>query len=279
MFHFSGGGGNPARLARRSRARAAIMRDMPSSIASRATDPPIVISEERGVRSLHFGTPWVQGAMRISQPWALELEYTRDLMLPLLLHGEAWPARVLQIGLGAASVTKFLYRHRPDSAITVVEIAPKVVETARRLFKLPHDPARIAIDIGDGRRYVAAGEERWDFIIVDGFDEKGRAGALDSVKFHELCRDRLAPGGMAAVNLLTRTRGPAASVARIREAYGERVRVLAPSDAGNVVVLAGAGLPIRESMDRLRTAARKLLAETGLNLLPALARLSRSREA
>jgi spermidine synthase len=37
----------------------------------------IEISEERGVRYLHFGSPWVQGAMRIARPWALELEYTR----------------------------------------------------------------------------------------------------------------------------------------------------------------------------------------------------------
>ncbi|HEX4943762.1 MAG TPA: spermidine synthase, partial [Usitatibacteraceae bacterium] len=31
----------------------------------------IVISEERGVRHLHFGSTWVQGAMRIARPWSL----------------------------------------------------------------------------------------------------------------------------------------------------------------------------------------------------------------
>jgi 16S rRNA A1518/A1519 N6-dimethyltransferase RsmA/KsgA/DIM1 with predicted DNA glycosylase/AP lyase activity len=33
---------------------------------------------------------------------------------------------VLQIGLGAASVTKFLHRHRPQAKLTVVEIDPRV---------------------------------------------------------------------------------------------------------------------------------------------------------
>jgi hypothetical protein len=39
-----------------------------------------------GVRSLHFGSHWIQGAMRIARPYALELDYTRDMMLALLLR-------------------------------------------------------------------------------------------------------------------------------------------------------------------------------------------------
>ena len=45
---------------------------------------PIDISEENGVRYLHFGSEWVQGAMRIRRPYALELAYTREMMAPLL---------------------------------------------------------------------------------------------------------------------------------------------------------------------------------------------------
>ena len=38
----------------------------------------IDISEEAGVRYLHFGSSWIQGAMRIARPFALELDYTRE---------------------------------------------------------------------------------------------------------------------------------------------------------------------------------------------------------
>jgi spermidine synthase len=85
------------------------------------------ISEEAGVRYLHFGSDWIQGAMRIARPYALELDYTREMMLPLLLRDANWPRRVLVIGLGAASVLKFLWRHRPAARLTVVEIDPQVV--------------------------------------------------------------------------------------------------------------------------------------------------------
>ena len=48
----------------------------------------IEVSEEAGVRYLHFGSDWVQGAMRIARPWSLELDYTREMMTCLLLRPE-----------------------------------------------------------------------------------------------------------------------------------------------------------------------------------------------
>ena len=74
---------------------------------------PIDISEESGVRYLHFGSEWVQGAMRIRKPDALELDYTREMMAGLLLRDAPWPRRVLLIGLGAGSLTKFIHRCSP----------------------------------------------------------------------------------------------------------------------------------------------------------------------
>jgi spermidine synthase len=60
----------------------------------------IDIREEAGIRYLHFGTDWVQGAMRLSKPHRLELAYTQA-MLAFLLFRPA-PRNVLIIGLGAA---------------------------------------------------------------------------------------------------------------------------------------------------------------------------------
>ena len=102
-------------------------------------------SEQAGVRFLHFGSEWVQGAMRIARPWALELEYTREMAACLLLRPDSdWPKRILQVGLGAASLTKFWQRHRPMAKQTIIEINPAVVAMAEQSFKLPRAPTRAA---------------------------------------------------------------------------------------------------------------------------------------
>jgi Spermidine synthase len=238
----------------------------------------IEISEERGVRYLHFGSPWVQGAMRIARPWALELEYTREMMMPLVLHGDAsWPASVLQVGLGSASITRFLHRHRPAAKLTVVEIAPDVVAAARQFFKLPEESQRMRIEIADGHDFMAASRRAFDFIVVDAFDSRGRSGMLDSVPFYLNCRARLADGGMVAVNFLDRRKGAKAGIDRLRQAFEGRVLALPACEAGNTVAIAATGPRWSESFAQLRRAAGRLKEETGLNLLPTLARLEGSQ--
>ena len=43
--------------------------------------PPATITEFQGVRSLHLGTSWVQGAMRIAKPDNIELEYVQMMII------------------------------------------------------------------------------------------------------------------------------------------------------------------------------------------------------
>ncbi len=213
--------------------------------------------------------------MRIARPWALELEYTQQMMFALLLRpGRRWPRRVLQIGLGAASLTRFLYRHRPRAALTVVEIEPAVVAAARQFFKLPEDPQRLAIDVADGHDYVARCGREFDLVLVDGFDARGRSGMLDTLPFYCGARARLSDEGLLVANLLTRTRGVAASLERMRSAFDGRARALPACVGGNAVVVAAAGDAIDIPATDLAAAARALKRDTGLNLLPLVARVT-----
>lgn len=245
------------------------------SRAEAKTGWSVEISEERGVRYLHFGSDYVQGAMRIARPYALELEYTRDLMFPLLLREVGWPATILQIGLGAASTTRFLHRHRPDSRMTVVEVSPEVVAAARQFFKLPDAPVkRLRVEIAEGHGYLMASKRRYDFIVVDGFDDRGRSGMLDTLPFYLNCRSKLATGGAMSVNLLTRRRGADPAIARLREAFEDRVLVIPPSVDGNTVALATVGPPSTLDIREIRLAAEKMKKATGLDLNNAVARIA-----
>jgi spermidine synthase len=238
----------------------------------------IQISEEAGVRFLHFSSAWIQGAMRIARPWALELAYTREMMAGLLLHPEPeWPRSVLLIGLGAGSLTKFLYRHRPEARLTVVEIEPTVVVAAKRNFSLPDEDERFSIVIGDGAEFVTRAPARYDLILVDGFDEDCRTGMLDTLPFYLNARACLADAGLLVTNLLSRGKGFRSSVVRLRQAFDDRALGLPACDSGNVVALAAAGAPLALTFAELRENARDLKRATGLDLLPTITRLARSQ--
>lgn len=238
----------------------------------------IDISEEAGVRYLHFGSSWIQGAMRIARPFALELDYTREMMVPLLLHDPDWPRSVLQIGLGAASVTKFLYRYRPQAKLTVIEIEPRVAAAARQFFKLPEDEQRIDIRYGDGADFVIKAKQRYDLILVDGFDADARTGRLDTLPFYLDCRARLADHGLLCLNLLSRRKDFRGSVKRLEEAFDGHAIAFPSCDSGNAIALARIGAaPAPTPLADLKAAAQQLRLETGLNLLPTLARLAQSR--
>src|SRR5450759_2058915 len=183
--------------------------------------------------------------MRIARPWNLELEYTREMMASLLLReGARWPRKVLLIGLGAASLTKFLYRNRPLAHLTVVEIEPDVIAAARQFFKLPEDPKRVSIVIGDGMEYVLNSDKKFDLILVDGYDENARSGALDTLPFYQSCRARLSDTGVMAVNLLTSNRRFEGSITRIAEAFDDRVLAFPSCESGNAIAFAAEGDPV-----------------------------------
>jgi spermidine synthase len=238
----------------------------------------IQVSESAGIRYLHFSSNWVQGAMPVARPWALELDYTREMMAALLLRPDTdWPRSVLLIGLGAASLTKFLHRHRPDAKLTVVEIEPAVVAAARQHFKLPDEDARFNILIGDGAEFVAASQRRFDLILVDGFDADARTGMLDTLPFYLNCKARLTSSGLMVANLLSKRRGVRDSMGRIGEAFDGRALSFPSCDSGNVVAFAAAGNPVDQSIGELKTLARSLKDATGLNLLPTITRLESSR--
>ena len=233
------------------------------------------------MRYLHFGSEWVQGAMRIARPYALELEYTREMMACLLLHTDGdWPKRILQVGLGAGSLAKFWHRHRPDSRQTIVELNPAVVAMARQVFKLCDDE-RIDVQIGDGVHWMRTDrKDRYDCIMIDGYDHNARFGAMGTEAFYRDCRARLTRRGMLVLNLFGRTHGYARQIENLRAAFDARVLALSPIDAdnhgGNAIVIAAVGERLTLDMPSLRVEAARLHEQTGLKLNGTLVRLDQA---
>jgi spermidine synthase len=227
----------------------------------------VTLSESGGIRFLHFGTEWVQGAMVLDHPYRLELEYQRQMMAPLLFL--ARPAGLLQLGLGAAALTKFCHRHLRSSRVVVVEIDAGVIDVARRWFALPPDDARLRVVHADAGRYLVQAGASADWLQVDLYDAQARGPVLDDAGFYASCYAALRAGGIAAFNLFGSTLGP--SLDGIEAAFGRRWLRLPRTGAGNTVVLAFAGAPVDWDADVLAERAQALERRFGWPVLDWLA--------
>lgn len=163
--------------------------------------PPATIDEFEGVRFLHLGTSWVQGAMRLAKPDTIELEYVQMMMMWTLFQSA--PRHVVQLGLGSAALTKFTYARFPDARVTAVELNPNVIAICRALFGLPENDARLEVREQDAMDFVLdpANHGKADVLQVDLYDQDARGPVLDSEAFYQGCLDCLAPGGVMTANV------------------------------------------------------------------------------
>jgi spermidine synthase len=163
--------------------------------------PPATVTEFQGVRSLHLGTSWVQGAMRIAKPDNIELEYVQMMMMWLLFNEH--PQHIVQLGLGSAALTKFCYRRLPQARVTAIELNPNVIAMCQSQFGLPSNDERLNVREMNAMDFVLdpANRNTVDILQVDLYDEEARGPVLDSQEFYQGCADVLRDGGIMTTNV------------------------------------------------------------------------------
>jgi len=170
-----------------------------------APDTPIELSEQDGVRYLHFGSPWIQGAMRLRRPFDLELDYVRHMMAWLLFM--APPARVLQhderIEISDGVALRVV--HTPGHAANHLCL---VLEEDRLLFSGDHvlNGSTTVVNPPDGDMddYLASLErlaaEPVDFILpAHGHVLAPAVGAMRKLIAHRLAREAKVAAVLARV--------------------------------------------------------------------------------
>jgi spermidine synthase len=204
--------------------------------------PEVNFSDHGDIRYLHLGTEWVQGSMKLDAPYDIHLEYVQRMMAWLLFVDAATVGKrhAMQLGLGAASLTKFCHK-RLRMKTTAIELNPQVVAACRLWFKLPADDARLSVVLGDAAEVAA--HDHWaasvDALQVDLYDHEAAAPVLDSEDFYRDCRHLLTADGCMTVNLFGRSSSYERSLGHIARAFGEdAVWAFRPTREGNTVVLA-----------------------------------------
>ena len=223
---------------------------------------PVTLSEQDGVRYLHFGTEWVQGAMRIRKPDWPELEYAQQMMAWMLFIEQ--PQSIAQLGLGTATLTKFCYRQFPQASITAVELNPSVITICTSMFKLPPNDARLSVLEMDALDFVndPANANGFDVLQCDLYDATARGPVLDTPEFYQACCACLKTGGMMTVNLFGDHPSFARNIKAMKFAF-DHVICLPEVHDGNVVALCFQTRPVLD-LEALSARAAEIVAATKL---------------
>lgn len=227
----------------------------PASAPKPARKPkyaPVTLSEFDGVRYLHFGTEWVQGAMRIRKPNWPELEYAQQMMAWMLWLEQ--PRRIAQLGLGTGALTKFCYATFAQASVTAVELNPSVIAICASMFKLPPNDARLDVREQDALAWVddPAHAGTLDVLQVDLYDATARGPVLDTPEFYQACERCLDDDGIMTVNLFGDHPSYARNLKAIKFAFAQVICLPQVHD-GNVVAIA---FKRQRSIDQAALAAR-----------------------
>lgn len=225
---------------------------------------PVILSESGGVRYLHFGTEWIQGAMRIRDPYRIELVYARQMMAWMLFGCQ--PRHIVQLGLGTGALTRFCYRYFPQAQVTAVELNPEVIAVCRSMFSLPPEDGRLAVLEQDAMDFVAeAPPGSVSVIQADLYDATDFGPVLDTPAFYAACSRCLEEDGVLAVNLFGEHESYRRNYEAITSAF-PFVLTLPPCREGNVAALAFRKRPVA-GLAQMQERARAIRRDTGLALL------------
>jgi spermidine synthase len=223
---------------------------------------PVTLSEQDGVRYLHFGTEWVQGAMRLRKPDWPELEYAQQMMAWMLFIEQ--PHAIAQLGLGTATLTKFCYRQFPQAQVTAVELNPSVIAICDSMFKMPAQDERLRVLEMDALDFVEDADNHgaFDVLQCDLYDATARGPVLDTPEFYRACNDCLTPNGIMTVNLFGDHPSFTKNIKAMKFAFAHVICLPEVHD-GNVVALCFKTRPVLDSA-ALAVRAAQIVAATKL---------------
>ncbi len=191
------------------------------------------------------------------------------------------PPRAI-VGLGAGTVSKQITAAYGLFDIDGVEIDPAIVDLGRSYFAM--DEANLHVYVTDGRAFLAAAAEPYDWVIVDAYQGSDIPFHLVTTEFFRQLRDRMGPQAVLSINvawwkpddpvLLGRL------VATVQAVFPKVFTVTRISRQSGAVLLAGGGDLSISNLLRAAQAvghpgvteiAREVLGGNGPHLSPATA--------
>jgi len=142
---------------------------------------------------------YVQGGIYINAPEKLLFEFTQMGFVSLAVLDRE-PKDVLFIGLGVGAMPKYFNRHYPDANIDVAEIDVDMLDVARKYFYFK-DNEKMKVHLDDGRIFVKRTRKKYDWIILDAYQNDYIPAHLTTLEFFREVKSRLKDNGVVVANI------------------------------------------------------------------------------
>ena len=127
-------------------------------------------------------------------------EWDMFLTAPPLLGRPVRSVAIL--GNAGGTTARAFGEYYPQARIDGVEIDPAVSAVGRRWFGLGDNP-NLTVHTADARPFLKSRRHRYDLIFIDAYRQPYVPFYLATREFFRLCRARLRPGGVVALNVST----------------------------------------------------------------------------
>jgi spermidine synthase len=127
-------------------------------------------------------------------------EWDMFLAVPPLLGRPV--EHVAMLGNAGGTTGRAFGVYYPEVYYDGVEIDPQVTAVAQQYFGLADNP-RLKVITADARPFLQATDQKYDLIFIDAYRQPYVPFYLATADFFKLCRDRLAPDGIVALNVST----------------------------------------------------------------------------
>ena len=197
-----------------------------------------VVDYKKIIRSLHFGNETQQSGMYLYNPVNLLHPYTQAMLSIAALQE---PEHVLILGVGGASMIKFLLHYFNHVVIDAVELRQAVVDVAHDYFDLPANNNHLIVHVDDFKNYLNAASNdarQYDLILIDLFsvDNNGNI-AIQLDEQIKLIKSLLTDNGTLAINVLSGSIDALGSLEELKTVFAGTVYAI-PVDGANTIALA-----------------------------------------
>lgn len=204
--------------------------------------------------------------LQMNEGWAVHSVYDPDqlltggywdafLALPALTAPTTPTGDLLVLGNAGGTVPRLFRHYWPDVDVDGVELDPVVTELGEEWLDL--SGPNLTVTTADARPFLAhAGDRVWDMIVVDTYRQPYIPFYLTTQEFFTAVRDRLAPGGILAINVSRTpedTRIEDHLARTLHEVFGYVGRY--PTGAYNDVLVAAAVAPSATGAGRIEVDA------------------------